>query len=196
MGFASLNPSYEAKLFIPIPLDLPSFPAYSPIVLLFEGRLPETCRRRSRMRRPRAGLVTPRSGGLGVPSALTMGGRLQWLDEAGMKAGETPPDAGSGPKCSGHSQPGRTGQGLSRTPHVERREALLSLARREGTPPQVSRTAFNEAAQGSDRKDPAFPGAPPPRLGGAPRPATAYPAPQRTRAAARARNLRYSNPTP
>jgi len=55
------------------------------------------------MRRPRAGLVTPRSGGLGSPSAPTMRGRLQWLDVAGMKAGESPPDAGSGPKGSDHS---------------------------------------------------------------------------------------------
>jgi hypothetical protein len=81
--------------FIPIPLDLRPFPAYSPIVLLFEGRLPETCRRRSRMWRPRAGLVTPRSGGLGSPSAPTTRGCLQWLDVVGMKEGESPPDADS-----------------------------------------------------------------------------------------------------
>ena len=52
-----------------------------------EGRLPETCRRWSGMRRPRAGLVTLHSGGRGHPSAGTMTGCLEWLDAVGLKGG-------------------------------------------------------------------------------------------------------------
>ncbi len=47
--------------------------------------------------RLRAGLVTPRSGGPGQPSARTMTGCLQWLDARDTKGGGSRPDR-KGPK--------------------------------------------------------------------------------------------------
>ena len=49
-------------------------------------------RGRGRLRRLRAGLVTPLPGGLGSPSVPTTRDCLEWLDAARTKAGESLPD--------------------------------------------------------------------------------------------------------
>jgi hypothetical protein len=58
--------------------------------------------------RLRAGLVTPLPGGLGPPSAPTTRGRLNWLDAARTKAGESLPDRGPSraPSAPGSYGPG------------------------------------------------------------------------------------------
>jgi hypothetical protein len=91
------------------------------------------------------------------------------------KAGQSPPEA----------PPGSAGPGTEK-PHVERREALLSLARREETPP-VSRAASQaRPLRGPIARAPRFPALRPLGLGGAPLTDDGVPgAGQRTRAAQR-----------
>ena len=59
-----------------------------------EGVLMRRKRGRGRMRRLRAGLVTPSPGGLGQPSVPTMRDCLEWLDAARTKGGGSCPDRG------------------------------------------------------------------------------------------------------
>src|ERR1022692_5349371 len=58
------------------------------------GRLRETFRGWSRVRRLLLPLVTAAPGGLGSPSVPTKGDCLEWLDAARMKGGESCPDRG------------------------------------------------------------------------------------------------------
>ena len=60
------------------------------------------------VRRLRAGLVTPHSGGLGKLSGPTMGLCLEWLDAVRMKAGVSLPDRGPrrDPSAPGSTAPG------------------------------------------------------------------------------------------
>src|SRR5664280_32347 len=101
--------------------NLSSLPgaALSWVRLVHCGRLRETFRRWSKVRRPRAGLVTPPPGGLGSPSVPTKRDCLQWLDAARTKGGESCPDQGGG---SFPSAPGSYGPG-DRKAAMERRSA-------------------------------------------------------------------------
>jgi hypothetical protein len=58
------------------------------------GVFRKTRRRWDGMRRPRAGLVTPHSRGLGSPSAPLRGAAFDGLDVDGMKESESSPDGG------------------------------------------------------------------------------------------------------
>ena len=80
---------------------------------------------REGMRRPRAGFASLPPGGPGQPSAPTTWGRLNWLDAARTKAGESLPDRGPSraPSASGSYGPG------DRKAAMERREAPAFLAR-------------------------------------------------------------------
>jgi len=71
----------------------------------------------------------PRPGGPGQPSAGTRTGCLQWLDVAGTKEGGSPLDRGATKKLPEGSAPGSTAPGTEK-PHVERRVASASIARR------------------------------------------------------------------
>jgi hypothetical protein len=124
-----------------------------------EGRLPETCRRWSRMRRPRAGLVTLHSGGRGHPSAGTMTGCLEWLDAVGLKASGSSPDKRR--LCVGPHPEARARE--PKSPPVERREAPFPDRKGKGDASQASRAALRQAAQEASQAS-AFPGAPLPSI--------------------------------
>jgi hypothetical protein len=79
-------------------------------------------RGRGRLRRLRAGLVTPLPGGLGSPSVPTKRDCLKWLDAARTKAGESP-WIGLSQKPPG-SAPGSYGPG-DRKAAMERRGACV-----------------------------------------------------------------------
>jgi len=95
---------------------------------------------REEMRRPRAGFASLPPGGPGQPSAPTTWGRLNWLDAARTKAGESLPDRGpgSGPvrarklRPRGQKSPANK-PGLRKLVRVERREAPAPSARGCGT---------------------------------------------------------------
>src|SRR4051794_40575565 len=135
-----------------------------------------TPERRSRMRRPRARLVTSRSGGLGSPSAPTRRGCLKWLDAVGMKESESSPDEDG--LRAGQSQPGRTGPRTEIAADGAPGGAFPPIARRKGDASQASR-AVAPTAQEADRKASAFPGAPLPSLRERGFAMTAYPAPDK-----------------
>ena len=80
---------------------------------------------REEMRRPRAGFASLPPGGPGQPSAPTTWRRLNWLDAARTKAGESLPDRGpgSGPVRARKLRP------RDRKAAMERREAPAFLAR-------------------------------------------------------------------
>src|ERR1019366_7641671 len=125
------------------------------------------------VRRLRAGLVTPLPGGPGSPSVPTMGDCLEWLDAARMKGGESRPDRGGrsppvrarklrprGQKSPRWSAAGRAS--FAKDAHAARRE-LNGCASRRSIP-----STLCEGIESARRK----PGV-----------VTAYPAPQRIRAA-------------
>ena len=124
-----------------------------------EGRLPETCRRWSGMRRPWAGLVTLHSGGRGHPSAGTMTGCLQWLDAVGLKASGSSLDKRR--LCVGPHPEARARE--PKSPPVERREAPFPDRKGKGDASQASRAALRQAAQEASQAS-AFPGAPLPSI--------------------------------
>ena len=78
-------------------------------------------RGRGRLRRLRAGLVTPSPGGLGSPSVPTTRDCLEWLDAARTKGGESCPDR---EPSRAPSAPGSYGPG-DRNRRVERRVASV-----------------------------------------------------------------------
>jgi hypothetical protein len=92
-----------------------------------------------------------------------MTGCLQWLDAVGLKDGGSPPDKrrkGVGPHPEARARE-------PKSPQVERREA--PFPDRKGKGDAFARCLGRlhaKPAQGSDRKDPAFPGAPLPSIFG------------------------------
>jgi hypothetical protein len=67
---------------------------------------------REGMRRPRAGFASLPPGGPGQPSAPTTWGRLNWLDAARTKAGESLPDRGA--RLGPRSRPEATAPGTEK----------------------------------------------------------------------------------
>ena len=88
---------------------------------IHRGRSHEASCKWDRMRRLRAGLVTPLPGGPGSPSVPTKRDCLEWLDAARTKGGESCPDQGGG--CL-PSVPGSYGPG-DRKAAMERRSARV-----------------------------------------------------------------------
>ncbi len=85
------------------------------------------------VRRLRAGLVTPHSGGLGSLSVPTTGDCLEWLDAVRMKAGESLPDRG--PRRD-PSAPGSTAPGTEIAAKWSAGRRLSVSQTEEDTPPQ------------------------------------------------------------
>ena len=98
------------------------------------GRLHETFDGWSRVRRLLLRLVTAAPGGLGSPSAPTMGGCLQWLDAARTKGGESCLDRGARrpPSAPGSTAPGTEIAAVERREARVRRHGGARLARRVG----------------------------------------------------------------
>jgi hypothetical protein len=159
----------------------PHFSSTFPSPCSSEGVFRRRLARRSRVRRPRAGLVTPRSGGPGQPSAGTKTGCLEWLDVAGTKGGGSRPDQeGEEPSVprrearrQGQKPPRRSATGRARLQRKTRpRRKARTLRAPRGAPsprasrPEGKRTARLVAASRGDKpgKDD---GAPAPQTTGA-----------------------------
>ena len=133
--------------------------AYSLSISSAEGRLSgRHAEDGTRRRRPRADLSIRAREALGCPSAPTTRGCLQWLD--GRRRRRTKARQMGAPKRAPGRRPEARVQG-QKSPRVERPGGAFSGSqRRRRRLRTVSRAAFTPAAQGSDRKGPAFPGAP------------------------------------
>src|SRR3954468_5064294 len=99
-------------------------------VLLAEGRLPETCQRRSGMRRLRAGLVTSHSGGVGAPPGWPLRAACEELADdrySRRKRGLTPrQERRSGAPRGEH--PDRKGCAADAVKHAQTAQACLLAA--------------------------------------------------------------------
>jgi hypothetical protein len=118
----------------------------------------KTRRRWDETAAPAGGLVNPRSGGPGVPVRSHYEGLPSMAGREATKAGQSPPD-GSTQKGS-RPPPGSAGPGTEIAACGAPGGAFSGSQRRRRRLRTVSRAAFTPAAQGSDRKGPAFPGAP------------------------------------